>query len=545
MGKFVFVTGGVVSSLGKGLAAAAIGMLLRSRDLEVRFLKFDPYLNLDAGTMNPGQHGEVFVTEDGAETDLDLGHYERFADVTLTRNANVTAGRIYADLLNRERAGGYDGATLQVVPHFTDALQASIRWSEGGPRSVTLVELGGTIGDIEGMPFVEAIRQFLLGREPEDALSLHMVLLPRLAPTGETKTKPAQHSVQRLRAAGLRIDYLLCRSEAPLSEEFRDRLARSCQVPREGVFGVPDVQSVYDLPELLRSQGFDDSLCARLNLEDAPSADLGRWRTFTGAVHRPERSVRVAVIAKYGGMADCYKSLGEAFVHAGAAQGIKVKADWLAAEELEECGGMAVLAGTAGVVVPGGFGRRGVEGKMAAIRWARETNTPFLGLCYGLHCAVVEFARHVCGAPSARSGEWREPDEAPGTGENDWITLLNGQGEGVPLGGTLRLGAQPCDLAPCSKARAAYGADRIYERHRHRYEVHPARVPELERYGLRVSGRHPDNGLVEMVELEGADWFVATQAHPEFKSRPLSPHPLFLAFLDAVLRRADKIADRR
>jgi len=554
MGKFVFVTGGVVSSLGKGLATASLGMLLARRGLDVRFLKFDPYLNHDAGTMNPEQHGEVFVTDDGAETDLDLGHYERFAGVDLDRGANVTAGRIYADVLSRERAGVYGGHTVQVIPHVTDAIKERLREREGGPRTVTLVELGGTVGDIEGQPFLEAIRQFVLERDPRDTVSVHLVLIPRVPGGGvpgtdwTEKTKPAQHSAQRVRMAGLAIDYLLCRSNAPITKASREKLALFCQVPCGNVIDVPDVESVYDLPFHLHEQGFDAAVCARLGLQ-APEADLAAWRAFADAVRRPARAVRIAVVAKYTGMADCYKSLCEAFVHTGVVRGVKIAADWISAESLEGADRMTALTGVAGIVVPGGFGIRGTAGKMAAARWARRTGTPFLGLCYGLHCAVVDFARDVCGASGATSGEWQNDDNRPFAGSlpatpdtegaltEEWITLLDGQGAATPRGGTLRLGAQPCVLAPGTKTRAAYGADRVEERHRHRYEVNPGKVESLERRGMRISGRHPESGLVEMIELDGPGWFVATQAHPEFKSRPLAPHPLFLAFLDAALAR--------
>ncbi|MDR1520020.1 MAG: CTP synthase [Planctomycetota bacterium] len=532
MGKYIFITGGVVSSLGKGVVSASLGLLLRASGVGVSFLKFDPYLNRDAGTMNPHQHGEVFVTEDGAETDLDLGHYERFADVTLGRRSNVTTGQIYGSVLDRERRGDYDGATVQVVPHVVDAIKEAIVRAEAPEADVILVELGGTVGDIEGMPFVEAIRQFMLERGKGDAVLLHLALLPGL-PAGdrELKTKPAQHSAQKLRECGLQMDFLLCRSETPMPEEARRKLALHTNVKPDRVIEVPDVRLIYDVPEHLRRQGLDRLLCSRLGLAHR-EPDLAPWRKFAVAAASP-RKIRIAAVGKYSGMADCYKSLGEALLHAAAANGAGLDLDWLDAEALEAGDAPALLAGHSGLVVPGGFGYRGAEGKMRAIRWAREGKVPYLGLCYGLQCAVVEFARNVCGAAGAMSAEWAGDMELPSS--DCWVTLLDNQGRATPRGGTLRLGSQPCRLAPGSRALAAYGADLIEERHRHRYEVNPEKTAILERNGMAVSGRHPEKGLVEIVELPGDQWFVATQAHPEFKSRPLRPHPLFLSFLRAAI----------
>ena len=532
MSKHIFITGGVVSSLGKGVVSASLGLLLRAGGVGVSFLKFDPYLNRDAGTMNPHQHGEVFVTEDGAETDLDLGHYERFADITLGKRNNVTTGQIYGSVLERERRGDYGGATVQVIPHVVDAIKGAILAAGTPGADVVLVELGGTIGDIEGMPFIEAIRQFMLEQGRGDAVLLHLALLPSV-PAGDRglKTKPAQHSAQKLRECGLQMDFLLCRSETPMPEEARRKLALHTNVRPERVIDVPDVQLIYDVPGHLRRQNLDRLLCDRLGLPRR-EADLSALSAFAAAVASP-RKVRVAIVGKYSGMADCYKSLGEALLHAAAARGSGLDPEWLDAEEIEAGDVNAALAGCDGVVVPGGFGFRGAEGKMRAIRWARERKIPFLGLCYGLQCAVIEFARNVCGASEAMSAEWDEADGLPT--EDRWITLLDNQGRSTPRGGTLRLGAQPCRLLPGSRAQKAYGEDCISERHRHRYEVNPEKVERLERNGLVVSGRHPENGLVEIVELPGDQWFVATQAHPEFKSRPLRPHPLFLAFIEAAL----------
>lgn len=537
MSKHIFITGGVVSSLGKGVVSASLGLLLRGRGLRVSFLKFDPYLNRDAGTMNPYQHGEVFVTEDGAETDLDLGHYERFADVTLGRRNNVTTGQIYGQVLERERRGEYDGATVQVIPHVVDAIKDAVCRASEGDVDVTLVELGGTIGDIEGMPYVEAIRQFMLDRGKGETALLHLALLPGLpAADGELKTKPAQHSAQKLRECGLRMDFLLCRLESPrMPDDVRAKLALFTNVKPDRVIDVPDVKLIYNVPDRLHEQGLDRMLCERLGLS-CGEADMTPWRRFAAGV-RSETSVRIAAVGKYSGMADCYKSLNEALLHAAAARGAKAELNWMDAESMEHDDAGARLAGHDGLVVPGGFGYRGALGKIAAIRWAREGKTPYLGLCYGLQCAVIEFARNVCGASRAASAEWNGEEGGQFDADDCWVTLLDNQGRATPRGGTLRLGAQPCRLEPGSLAREAYGTEMISERHRHRFEVNPEKVRLLENHGLRISGRHPKSGLVEIIEFGDDQWFVATQAHPEFKSRPLRPHPLFLSFVDAALAR--------
>ncbi len=536
MTKYIFITGGVVSSLGKGVVSASLGLLLRSRDLKVSFLKLDPYLNRDAGTMNPYQHGEVFVTEDGAETDLDLGHYERFADVTLGRAANVTTGQIYGEVLDRERQGGYNGGTVQVIPHVVDAIKAAIERASEKKPDVMLVELGGTIGDIESMPFIEAIRQFLLDKKREDAVLVHLVLLPELPAEHVIKTKPAQHSAQKLRECGLHMDFLLCRSEQPMSHLARKKLALYSNLKPEVVIDVPDVNIIYDVPDRLHRQGFDEMVCKRLQI-DPGVAVLTPWKLFSAAVANTARTIHIAAVGKYAGLADSYKSLNEALLHAAVNKNIKLAVDWIEAEDLESQNPAERLSRYAGIVVPGGFGYRGALGKINAIRFARESATPFLGLCYGLQCAVVEFARNVCGDAKAASAEWAEEMDSYDPG-HAWVTLLDNQGRATPRGGTLRLGAQPCELEVDSKAYAAYGEKLISERHRHRYEVNPEMVVELERNGMIVSGRHPDSGLVEIIELPGEQWFVVTQAHPEFKSRPLKPHPLFTAFVDAVVAKA-------
>ncbi len=538
MAKYVFITGGVVSSLGKGVVSASLGLLLRSRGLKVSFLKFDPYLNRDAGTMNPYQHGEVFVTEDGAETDLDLGHYERFADVVLGRVNNVTTGQIYGDVLDQERRGCYEGATVQVIPHIVDTIKGKIdRAVAATDPDVMLVELGGTIGDIEGMPFIEAIRQYMLDAGRNDAILLHLVLLPGLPANHEIKTKPAQHSAQKLRECGLHMDFLMCRSEQPLSKDVRDKLALYSNLRPEQVIDVPDVKIIYDVHDRLHRQNLDAMVVKRLGL-NANEPDLTPWRTFSAAVANPEDTVRIAAVGKYAELADAYKSLNEALLHAAAANKIKLAVDWIEAEDLETGDPATILDKHHGLVIPGGFGFRGAIGKIKAIQWARENKIPFLGLCYGLQCAVIEFARNVCGDADAVSAEWEEEGEIDQN--HAWVTLLDNQGRATPRGGTLRLGSQPCVLESGSKAHAAYGVEKITERHRHRFEVNPDKTALLEKHGLKISGRHPESGLVEVIELPGDQWFVATQAHPEFKSRPLRPHPLFLSFVDAVLKQTGK-----
>lgn len=536
MGKYIFITGGVVSSLGKGVVSASLGLLLRSCGFNITFLKFDPYLNRDAGTMNPYQHGEVFVTEDGAETDLDLGHYERFADVTLGRRNNVTTGQIYGEVLDRERRGDYNGATVQVIPHVVDTIKHAIDRAAGDDTEVTLVELGGTIGDIEGMPYIEAIRQFILEKGKHDAMLLHLVLLPRL-PSGshEIKTKPAQHSAQKLRECGLHMDFLLCRSDMLMPSEARAKLALYCNVKPGQVIDIPDVNLIYNVADELHKQDVDRLICRRLGLP-AREANMAPWREFARAV-KSGPVINIAMACKYSTMADCYKSVGEALQHAAAKCGVRLKVNWVDAEDLEHGDPAAILADQHGLVVPGGFGIRGAEGKIAAIHWARTGGVPFLGLCYGLQCAVIEFARNMCGASDAISAEWEgETDEL---GDNCWVTLLDNQGKATPRGGTLRLGAQPCQLKPGTIAAKAYGAELISERHRHRYEVNPDKADLLEKHGMVISGRNPQSGLVEMIELADTNqWFAATQAHPEFKSRPLRPHPLFVSFVEAVKRRA-------
>ncbi len=539
--KFVFITGGVVSSLGKGLTSASIGLLLRSRGLKIRMLKLDPYINVDPGTMNPFQHGEVFVTDDGAETDLDLGHYERFTCRPMTQASNITTGRIYSDVIERERRGEYLGGTVQVIPHITNAIKDAIRALEKPGVDVILVELGGTIGDIEGLPFVEAFRQFNLERPHGDVMFIHLTLIPYLRASGEIKTKPTQHSVQKLREIGIQPDMIICRTETFITAEHRAKIALFCNVHKDQVIQEEDVaNSIYEVPLMLMNQGVDMSVCRYLHIDPA-DADLTDWKAMLDRVLRPEKTVEIAVVGKYTSLTDSYKSVYEALAHGGIEHRIKVTFRKVEAEDIEEEGAEAILSGVSGVLVPGGFGRRGTEGKMAAIRWARENKIPFLGLCYGLQCAVIEYARHVCAEPEAISGEWFD-EEGEGDLSKAYVALMDSQQNVTAKGGTMRLGAYDCKLKPGTKAYEIYGSEMVQERHRHRYEVNPEKVETLEKNGLTISGVHPEKGLVELIELKDHPFFIATQAHPEFKSRPVKAHPLFAAFIKTATEESEKRA---
>lgn len=534
MSKFVFITGGVVSSLGKGLTSASIGLLLESRGLSVEMLKMDPYLNVDPGTMNPFQHGEVYVTEDGAEADLDLGHYERFVGNHMHQRNNITSGAVYMSVIQKERRGDFDGATVQVVPHITNAIKESWLKLEKPGVDVIMIELGGTVGDIEGSPFLEAMRQFQLERPTEDVVFIHMTLIPYLRASGEVKTKPTQHSVQKLREIGIQPDILICRTTQEISDENRRKIALFCNVRPENVIEEQDVEfSIYQVPVMLNHERVDEILLRRLQLP-VGEIDLTEWTDMLDKVAHPQGKVRIAVVGKYISLTDSYKSIYEALTHAGVANHVEIDLLKVEAEEIEQHGAATVLAGVQGVLVPGGFGNRGIRGKMEAIRFARENNVPFLGICLGLQCAVAEFARNVCGIDGAASAEWMEP------GQEDMsravIALMDSQQNVVERGGTMRLGAYACWLHEGTRARKAYGVEMIRERHRHRYEVNPAFVETLEKHGLVISGNNPDSELVEIVELPEHPWFVATQAHPEFRSRPVCAHPLFRDFVAAAVR---------
>jgi CTP synthase len=525
--KYIFITGGVVSSLGKGISAASLGLLLKARGLRVTIQKFDPYINVDPGTMNPFQHGEVYVTDDGAETDLDLGHYERFLDVSMARQNNTTTGQIYYEVISKERRGDYLGATVQVIPHITDEIKRRISGLAGtGKYDVIITEVGGTVGDIESLPFLEAIRQFTLHVGHRNALNIHVTLVPYIKSAGELKTKPTQHSVKTLLEIGLQPDVLICRSEKHLSRELREKIALFCNVEPEAVIEGQDVQSIYEVPLVFERERLAEIVIEKLNLK-CTSADLRRWTRFVNRVKHPNGRVTIAVCGKYTDLLDAYKSITEAFVHAGAENDVAVEVRWVKAEDIERSGAEQYLGDVAGLLVPGGFGERGVEGKIEAIRYVREHNVPFLGICLGLQCAVIEFARNVCKLKSSNSTEFKKT-------KNNVIDLMMDQKGVKIMGGTMRLGAYPCILAKGTKAHKAYRKELIYERHRHRYEVNNRFRKKLTDGGMVLSGLSPDNSLVEIIELENHPWFVAGQFHPELKSRAVDAHPLFRDFVKAA-----------
>ena len=525
--KYIFVTGGVVSSLGKGISAASIGRLLKERGLRVTLQKFDPYINVDPGTMSPFQHGEVFVTDDGAETDLDLGHYERFIDESLTQANNITTGRIYQTVIQKERRGDYLGSTVQVIPHITDEIKAAIR-RLASDHDVVITEIGGTVGDIESLPFLEAIRQFRQDVGRENAIFVHLTLVPYIQAAGELKTKPTQHSVRELMDIGIQPHVLICRTEKPLSQEIRKKISLFTNVELDGVIEAPDVETIYDVPLSLKRQRLDDFILAKLGI-DLPQPDLSTWTEIVERVLRPSAGeARIAVVGKYTALVDSYKSIQEALIHGGIANDVKVVTGWLSSEDFEGGAGVEILKGYDGLLIPGGFGPRGVEGMLEAIRWAREHEMPFFGICLGLQCAVIEFARNVCGLEESHSSEFAEDSQDP------VICLLDSQLQVTTKGGTMRLGAYPCHLAVGTRARDIYGTEAISERHRHRFEVNNAYRDTLVAHGLTISGTSPDGGLVEMVEITDHPWFVAGQFHPELKSRPTRPHPLFASFVEAA-----------
>jgi CTP synthase len=528
--KYIFVTGGVVSSLGKGIAAASLGRLLVERGLTVTMQKFDPYINVDPGTMSPFQHGEVFVTDDGAETDLDLGHYERFVDRSLSQANNITTGRIYQNVIGKERRGEYLGATVQVVPHITDEIKAAIRRSATG-HDVVITEIGGTVGDIESLPFLEAIRQFRQEVGRDNALFMHLTLVPYIAAAGEVKTKPTQHSVRELMEIGIQPDILICRAERPLAPEIKRKIALFCNVDYSCVVESPDVATIYEIPLRFLEQQLDTAVCERLRLE-TKAPDLSKWQAMVETVLRPKREVKIAVVGKYTDLHDAYKSVSESLIHGGIANDAGVKVEWLGSDQFTDQETAAkLLAGYDGLLVPGGFGVRGIEGMINAIRCAREQELPFFGICLGLQVAIIEFARTVCGMEGTTSTEF-EPECA-----SPVISLMANQREVKEMGGTMRLGAYTARLRPGSKAAQAYGTTEISERHRHRWEVNNAYRDVLAEHGLRLSGQSPDGGLVEMIELPDHPWFVGCQFHPELKSRPMRPHPLFAAFIRAAVER--------
>ena len=534
MTKYIFVTGGVVSSLGKGISSSCIGRLLRDRRLKVMMQKIDPYLNVDAGTMNPHQHGEVFVTDDGAETDLDLGHYERFVDMSLTRKSNVTTGQIYGEVIAKERRGDYLGKTVQVIPHITNEIKARIvEPAQEADADIAIIEIGGTVGDIEGLPFLEAIRQMRSDVGPENAIYVHVTLIPHIGPSGESKTKPTQHSVRELRNIGIQPDILICRSHYPLSEEMRDKISLFCDVPREAVVEGLDTESIYELPLIFEEQGIARLITQRLGLFDLP-ADHREWEDMVSRIRNPGRKVTVALVGKYMVVKDAYISVVEAMKHGGFGNDVEAVITRVNAEDIERDGVEAHLHDVDGMVVPGGFGERGIQGKIDAIRYAREKKVAFLGLCLGMQCAVVEYARNICGLAGAHSVEFDPLTPYP------VLDMMEEQKKISGMGGTMRLGASESHLKPGSRAAAIYGAEVIWERHRHRYEVNNDYRAMLEKAGLVVAGTTPDGALVEMVELPDHPYFVATQFHPEFKSRPNRAHPLFREWVRAALEHAER-----
>ena len=536
MAKHIFVTGGVVSSLGKGLTCASIGMILEQRGLRVRLQKFDPYINVDPGTMSPYQHGEVYVLDDGSETDLDLGHYERFTHATLTKDCNYTTGKIYLSVIQKEREGRYyEGKTVQVIPHVTDEIKAAIHQMATDDVDVVITEIGGTVGDIESLPFLEAIRQFALDVGRENCVYVHLTLVPYLKAAGELKTKPTQHSVGALRQIGIQPDFLICRTEQPIPTDEKDKIALFCNVEKKAVIEERDRQySIYEVPLSLAQSGLDALLVKRLGLKASP-LDLTEWSEMVDRIISPKQEVRIAVVGKYMKHRDAYKSVYESLDHAGISHRARVSVVRIEAEEVSSRGADALLGGVDGILVPGGFGMRGIEGKIEAIRYARTRGVPFFGICLGMQCAVIEFARGVLGLDDANSTEFEKDCDHP------VIALMEDQQAVTKRGGTMRLGAWPCTLEPDRLARKAYGVEEISERHRHRYEFNNAYRDAMEKAGLFASGRSPDGQIVEIVELADHPWFVAVQFHPEFKSKPTHPHPLFRDFIGASLQRKETI----
>lgn len=534
MTKFIFITGGVVSSLGKGITAASLGCLLKSRGLSISILKLDPYINVDPGTMSPYQHGEVFVTDDGAETDLDLGHYERFIDVNLSKNNNVTTGKIYWSVITKERKGDYLGGTVQVIPHITNEIKERIhRVAKESQADVVIVEVGGTVGDIESLPFLEAIRQFKNEVGRDDVMYIHVTLMPYIGAATELKTKPTQHSVKELRSIGIQPDVIVCRSQKPISEDLKAKIALFCDIDKNAVIPNMDAKTIYEVPLLFEQSGLDDIVIDRLRLA-CNDRDLTVWREMVAKMKSLKEKVTIAIVGKYVSLPDAYLSVAEALRHGGIAHNAQVNIKWINSEviEREEVG--KVIGEVDGILVPGGFGNRGIEGKIEAIRWAREQKIPFLGICLGMQCAVIEFARNVCGFKGANSSEF-DPDSP-----HPVIDLLPEQKEIEDMGGTMRLGLEPIKLMPDNKARYAYQEELIYERHRHRYEVNNEYVAKLQQAGLTIAGVLPDRQLVEIIELPDHPWFVASQFHPEFKSRPHRPQPLFRDFIGAALKYSKK-----
>ena len=537
--RFIFITGGVVSSLGKGIASSALGALLQARGYKVRLRKLDPYLNVDPGTMSPTQHGEVYVTDDGAETDLDLGHYERFTGVASRQSDNVTSGRIYSTVIAKERRGDYLGATVQVIPHVTDAIKEFVR-ADLTDEDFCLCEIGGTVGDIESLPFLEAIRQLSNELGEERSLFIHVTLLPYIKTAGELKTKPTQHSVKELLSVGIQPEILLCRAEQPIPESERRKIALFCNIKPECVIAALDVDTIYNVPSSYHDQGFDEQVVRYFDMPATKQPDLAPWQEIVDRVREPEGEVTIAIVGKYTSLLDSYKSLSEALAHGGIANHVKVNLKWIDAEVFEGPDALHHLENVNGILVPGGFGERGTEGKICAAQFARERKVPYFGICFGMQMAVIEAARHLAGIEGATSSEFGASPKAVVGLMTEWLkgNQLEVRKSNGDLGGTMRLGAYLCDLAKGSKVRAIYGKDQISERHRHRYEVNMTYRPQLEKAGVIFSGLSPDGQLPEIVERTDHPWFIGVQFHPELKSKPLDPHPLFKSFIEAAVQKA-------
>ncbi len=532
--KFIFVTGGVVSSLGKGIASASLGLLLKSRGLKVTIMKFDPYLNVDPGTMSPYQHGEVYVTEDGAETDLDLGHYERFMDENMSQINNITTGQVYNAVISKERRGDYLGATVQVIPHITEEIKERIvLLATETDADIVIVEVGGTVGDIESLPFLEAIRQFCLECGHKNAITMHLTLLPYIPAAGEIKTKPTQHSVMRLREIGIQPDFLICRTDRHIDESVREKIALFCNVEFHAVIEAVDAETIYEVPLHLAEQKLDELVVEKLGIRTA-QAKLERLRNIVQKIKKPEKRVKIAICGKYTQLKDAYKSIMEAFIHAGVENNAQIILKWIDAEVLEKSQSLdSFFEDVQGILVPYGFGSRGIEGKLAAVRYAREKRIPFFGICLGLQCAVIEFARNVCGLENANSAEFDENSPDP------VIHIMAAQKDVTEKGGTMRLGSYPCMIRPNTLAREIYGVENIGERHRHRFEVNNKYRDLLEAHGMVMSGLSPDGNLVEIIEITDHPFFIAGQFHPELKSRIVRPHPIFVHFIAAAIKQGE------
>jgi len=539
MAKYIFVTGGVLSSLGKGIAASAVGALLEARGLNVTIQKLDPYINVDPGTLSPFQHGEVFVTDDGAETDLDLGHYERFTSTRMSQMNNYTTGKIYYNVILKERRGDYLGETVQVVPHITDEIKNSIK-AVSDNFDIVIVEIGGTIGDIESLPFLEAIRQFRYDVGRENVIYIHLTLVPYISTAGELKSKPTQHSVKELRAIGIQPDILLCRTDRPLSQSFKKKIALHCNLDIDAVIAARDVESIYEVPVALNEEGIDRLIAKKFSLSPA-DPDLTKWENVIRKIKDPDDTVSIALVGKYVGLKDSYKSLFESLMHGGIANNVKVEIQWIDAQDIEKSGAEKYLADVDGILIPGGFGERGIEGKIESVMYARTKKIPFFGICLGMQCAVIEFARNICKMEGANSTEFDKNTPYPVIYLiEEWYDFRNQTVQRRDLnsdkGGTMRLGEYPCILDEDSIALKAYGVKEIHERHRHRYEFNNKYKETLQKNGLKISGMSPDKQLVEIVEIKDHPWFFGCQFHPEFKSRPLTPHPVFKAFIGAAFR---------